>query len=204
MKIIKTFILGDANTNCYLFEENKKYYLIDCGMNINEVTDYLQEENINIEAILLTHTHYDHIAGINEFINLYPKTIFYVPKEEKELLYDFTSTGNLGVFFGKEYIVEEQPILLEETFENFFDIKYITGHSKMSAIFINHENKIIFSGDTLFQSTIGRSDLAYGNQELLIKGIKEFILTLAGDYKVYPGHGMKTTVEAEKENTYFK
>ena len=204
MKIIKRFILGNLKTNCYLIEVNKKIILIDAGDNIDIVLSFLEEYNLNLDYVLLTHTHYDHIAGLNRLKEKLPNVIVVVDKKEQKYLRD--SKYNLSYLDNTEYIYTGNYITYDEfDYKSFdFDIFTINGHSLNSVCLYNKKENILFSGDTLFKDSIGRSDFLNGNEFNLKKGIKEQILTLPNKTKVYPGHGFSTTVEHEQNNIFLK
>ena len=203
MKIIKRFILGNLKTNCYLIEVNNKIMLIDAGDNIEQVLSYLEKNNLKLEFVLLTHTHYDHIAGLNQLKTKLPEVVVVVDKKEQKYLRD--STYNLSYLDNTNYIYLGNYITYDDfDYQSYnFDIFTINGHSLNSVCLYNKNENILFSGDTLFKDSIGRSDFLNGNEYNLKKGIKEKILTLPKETKVYPGHGFSTTVEYEKNNNIF-
>ena len=173
MKIIKRFILGPLRTNCYLINANDHICLIDAGVNPQKIIDYCVENNLIIEYILLTHTHYDHIGGLNDIKAIFPDAQVIVGSKEQSFLRDPES--NLSVL----------------------DDEYYQYHG--ICLYFKKE-RTVFSGDTLFRHSIGRSDLIYGNEFLLEQGIRNHLYTLPGNTKVYPGHGFSTTIKEEKMN----
>lgn len=200
MKIIKKFALGQMVTNCYLIEVNAKVVLIDAGEGIEKVAKYLDENQIKLDEVWLTHTHCDHIMGLQYLVdNNYCQTI-YCPDQEISLLADPSPAGNLAQSIGVDYAFTGEVKKTSEINEENVEIKYISGHSKYSAVYIFTDSETVMSGDTLFRQSIGRYDLAYGNRETLVAGIKEHIMSLSDNYVVHPGHGFKTTVEAERGN----
>ncbi len=200
MNIIKKFVLSEMANNCYLLDCNGKIVLIDTPGNIERVTKFLDENNLKLDYVLITHAHFDHIIGADYlYQNGYIDTL-YVPPKEITMFTDNSQDGNLGGKYGLDITFGGQIKSLTELPTHFdVEIQYISGHSIESAIFIFNEQKTIFSGDTLFKKSIGRSDFNYGNYEALKEGINKYIM-VKDDYKVYPGHGFSTSTLLEKDN----
>lgn len=184
------------HTNTYIFELNRKTYVIDPGNNISRVISTLNSKKI--DYILLTHGHMDHIYGVKELVNKYKCKVF-------------ASNNDLNYINGN--------YILDPDFDkNNYDFKYCDysefnnkdieiintpGHSKGSiCIYIKSKN-IIFSGDTLFRGSFGRTDLYEGDFEDLKKSISNLFL-LYENIIIYPGHGPKTTIKDEKLNNIIK
>ena len=113
MKIIKRFVLGKLKNNCYLIEDNQKIILIDAPGKIDVVAEYLDENDIILDEIYLTHAHYDHIEGLNYLVeqNYINEWKIYCPKEEIPLLKDPSQTGNLSAkFLGREVIYKYNKV----------------------------------------------------------------------------------------------
>lgn len=200
MKIVKRFVLGSAQTNCFIIEHEEQYMMIDAGENPQKVIDYLGTENIKLNKILITHAHFDHIAGLNELLELNPDTKVYINQQENDYLYN--SEFNLATGFGTECIFKYEALPTSELQIKGLEIKEIRGHSLCSSVYVFPQDQTMFTGDTLFNGTIGRSDFINGNQELLIKGIKEEIMSYPSEFIAYPGHGFRTKLanEAVKNN----
>ena len=146
MKIEK-FVTGIISTNCYIVtnEETKETVIVDPANLSKAMIGYIEEEELVIKAILLTHAHFDHIMGIDKVIDRY---------------------GEMPVYVG--YYVEKEGVL--------------------------------FSGDTLFCCSVGRSDFATSSTSALIRSIKEKLFLLPDETKVFPGHMGATTIGNEKVN----
>ncbi|WOO89225.1 MBL fold metallo-hydrolase [Mollicutes bacterium LVI A0078] len=201
MNIIKRFVLSDMGVNSFLLDCNGKTVLIDAPAGVNRVTSYLDQNDLKLDYVLITHAHFDHILGANELVAAgYIKEV-YVSPNEIEMFTDNSEAGNLGGKYGLDIKFDGQIKSLEEldTVSLGLEVAYIEGHSIQSAVFIFNDEKIIFSGDTLFKDSIGRSDFSYGNYELLKDGINQKIMNKE-DYKVYPGHGFATSTTLEKNN----
>ena len=200
MTIIKRFVLGPLATNCYLIEVDDKIILIDAGVDAQKVVSFLDKKNLGLDYILLTHTHYDHIASLDYLTNIYPSCIVVVGKEEQAFLK--IPEENLSIFSDEYYTYYGTSITYEELDYKSLGIKIfkINGHSLKSVCIYFEKDKTLFSGDTLFNSAIGRWDFNHGSEENLRKGIKKHILTLPKDVEVHPGHGFSTTVKREIDN----
>ncbi len=197
MKIIKRFRLSDFLNNAYLIQNNNKVILIDAPNKIERIINYLNEHDLVLNEVWLTHIHFDHIAGLQTILDTYPNIKVFLSDQEIELINDSNSTlahmfGNNDLKFNINF---NDASLLED---GNLCVKFISGHSAKSTVYIFKKEKIMFSGDVLFNNSIGRSDLIYGDQEKLVAGIKEHLLGFDG-FDVYPGHGFSTTIEKEKK-----
>ncbi len=201
MRLVKRFVLGAVKTNAYVIEQNQEIILIDAPGGIEKVIDFLQTNKLPLHKILLTHTHFDHIAGLNQLKSVFPEVEIYCPALEIPLIKEASRTLSDG--FGEEitYQGEVKDVKLANIIN--MEVSYISGHSLMSAVYYFDEEKIMFSGDTLFRLSIGRSDFRDGNPQKLVSGIKEHLLTKDEEVKVYPGHGLATTIEREKRENPF-
>ena len=199
--IIKVFCLGDLFTNCYLIfhEKSKKGFIIDAPEPTDEVEDFIRSQDLEIAFILLTHAHFDHIKGLEN----YPFP-FYVHKEDCFLLKNSQLNGS--EFFKHSVVVKREARLYEVDtplyFNNYLrplghpiEVIYTPGHTQGSVSL--RLGKWLFSGDTLFLDSIGRTDIPGASQDILIKSIKRKLLILPPDTLVYPGHGAVTTIGRE-------
>lgn len=193
--IIKTFCLGDLFTNCYLIfhDESKKGFMVDSPAPTEEVKDFIRSQNLEIAFIALTHAHFDHIGGLESY-----SLPFYVHEEDVPLLEDQQMNGS--AFFTSSIVVEREPHIYKENMPLYFDsypieIIHTPGHTP-GAVSLKL-GKWLFSGDTLFYDSIGRTDIPLASQDLIIKSIKEKLLVLPSDTIVYPGHGASTTIARE-------
>lgn len=201
MKIIKRFVLSEMGVNCFLLKCNGKVVLIDCPPNIDKVMNYLDENNLKLDYALITHAHFDHILGANDLYKRGYINELYVSAGEIEMFTDNSERGNLGGKYGLTITFdgEIKPLQSLDAKALGMEIAYISGHSLESAVFIFNKEKTIFSGDTLFKDSIGRSDFSYGNYEQLKEGINTKIM-IKEDYRVYPGHGFATSTKLEANN----
>lgn len=201
--MIESFCCGSFFTNCYVISnENKEAIVIDPGMSFSKVYDYIKSK-YEVKAILLTHAHCDHIDGIGYFKD----TPIYISKLDETLLYDL----NLSLYnaFGlrRNFNLSNLSIKTINDLEILnligFNVRCILtpGHTGGSMVF-EIEN-VLFSGDTLFNMSIGRTDFPTGSIEEMTKSLKRILTLYPNDIKIYPGHNDKTTLSFERKyNSY--
>ena len=203
--IIKTFIEPPIDNNNYLIidDETKDAALIDCSSIDDRIDDELEKQGANLKYILLTHGHFDHVAGIrpNRFK---PNPQIVMNKGDLDWL---NKTNQYLPMFGMpEITIPQIDIFVEDndTIElGTISIKVLhtPGHTQGGVCYLA-ENKL-FSGDTIFREAVGRCDLEGGNFDQIVESIENKIFTLPTDTIIYPGHGNTTTVGWEKEHNKF-
>ncbi|MCI5840185.1 MAG: MBL fold metallo-hydrolase [Peptoniphilaceae bacterium] len=199
--MIKRFVLGEIGTNCYIVNENKNAFIVDPGDEDKEVLEYIKTNNLKVKFILLTHTHIDHVLGVNFFKEEFKIPVF--ASVDAKLIYD-DSNYNLNYQFGKyNYKVIIDDFLKDGDELSSFSIKALStpGHSLDSMSFVYDNN--IFVGDTIFRLSIGRTDFPGGNFTKIKKSINEKILVNSDTTILYPGHGELTSVGFERKNNPF-
>lgn len=200
---IKTVALGQIQTNCYLISSEKSALVIDPAFYSKTVEDFLLENEDKERLILITHAHYDHISGAEE---LRSKTGVKIAIGEIENPNLSDNNVNLSGLFGESLNPFSADILLcdnEEITVGDLSIKTVLtpGHTKGSVCyFINGK---LFSGDTLFYRSIGRTDFPTGDYKTLICSINKLFELFDGETEVFSGHGFKTTLNFERENNPF-
>jgi glyoxylase-like metal-dependent hydrolase (beta-lactamase superfamily II) len=198
---IKRFVLSMYQSNCYIVYHNKKAIIIDPGEESQKIVDFIKNNDLKVELIYATHGHVDHVAGIK-----YLKDIFnvktYGPKKD-EIWFTNQNYNRLGYPIPIDiYISEGDQIILDDIV---FDIYDTPGHSKGGTVLFNKDLNICFSGDTLFHQTIGRTDLPFGDFDEIKASIHKMYDLFPDETKVYPGHGISTTIGFEKlHNQYVK
>lgn len=199
---VQTYRSGRMPTNTYLLVEEKNAVVIDAAAEPFEMIDFVQKNKLNLQAILLTHTHYDHFLGIFDIWEKIDKNIpLYYHPSEKILIENAEMNG--GFFHGKEnsYYTGEYCPLSEGVLQvgNFsFNVWHIPGHTPGGVAFCSQND--CFCGDSLFAGTIGRSDWGYSDPDALVRNIKNKLLVLPDDTNVFPGHGCSSTIGKEKAN----
>lgn len=196
---IKTIPVGIYNANCYLLIDQDKCAIIDPGGDSEDIIKTIEDNNLMPQFILLTHGHIDNVGGVEAIKDKY-NIPFYINKKDEDLIkeagYIF---GNFGKYKNAdEYLVEGKVFQLGN-----LKIKAIEtpGHSPGGMSFL--VNNVIFTGDTLFRESIGRSDFIGGSHNTLINSIQSKIIVLEPDIYVLPGHGPESTVGYEKDNNPF-
>lgn len=195
-----TYILSDTTNNCVIIDPS-------CST-VEEQTilsEYIQKNNLQLKAILNTHFHIDHITGIQYVRNKYNIDV-YGNKEDEYLIKEAI---NLGKIYNM--LLSEPPkidkYLNDGDIYKFgnteFKILSVPGHTKGSLAYYCEAEKILFSGDVLFNGSIGRTDLSGGSLDELLNSIKNKIFTLDQNVVVYSGHGPETTVGNEINSNPF-
>ena len=204
---VTKFILGEIETNTYVLESNGEYAVVDPAVKSCELENFL--EGKNVRWILLTHGHFDHISGVKSLVEKTGAKVT-VHSLDDEMLYD----GNKSLYashFGTAQPEITASVLTEDGDEinlgnTVLRVMYTPGHTMGSVCFVCDENRIIFSGDTLFRLSAGRTDLAGINPikagRLELESLQK-LAELKGDYTVYPGHGESTTLQFERENNRY-
>lgn len=199
---IGRIVLGVCQTNCYFIyhEGEKKVIFIDPADNGKYIIQALKSKGFEVEAILLTHGHFDHIWGCSELRKETGAKVYALNIEEEVLQ---SSSLNLSENAGRACTVKVNTLLNDGEIISIlgFSIKTIAtpGHTKGSCCYYFEDEKILISGDTLFLESVGRTDLPTGSMGELSRSIREKLSKLPDDVKVYPGHGDSTTIGHEKK-----
>ncbi|HQO22722.1 MAG TPA: MBL fold metallo-hydrolase, partial [Spirochaetota bacterium] len=165
------------------------------------VKNYINTNKLSVEAILLTHAHVDHVAGVNDIRDAYGNLDVYMGRDDTDLLANLTFQARMFALPAPKPVEITKVVRHKEEIEVAglkIEPLHTPGHSQGSFSFVIESS--IFSGDVLFLQSIGRTDLFGGNLSILMKSINEVLLTLPENYTVYPGHGEKTSIGYEKEN----
>lgn len=204
---LKRLVVGPLETNCYLIacKNTKKAAVIDPGgeEEVDLILKNLQDNDFNLEYIINTHGHIDHIAG-NKALKEKTKAMLLIHKLDAPMLSDVNK--NFSIFLGKKRFSPPADSFLEEGDEISLGklkliIIYTPGHTPGGICLIL--NNIVFTGDTLFAGGVGRTDLPGGSYQDLQKSIKEKLLVLSDDKIIYPGHGPDSTIgEERRTNPY--
>lgn len=207
MRIFKA-IVGLVETNCYIIYEPgiKEAIIIDPGSrsdNLDDAIDKLSLNGFNFKYILLTHGHFDHIGAAAYYSNKTGAKILMHKDDEKFIL-----DGSLNLGYGvkqakvepfKPYRLLEDNDKIDAVGEE-FKVLATPGHTRGSCCYL--VKNIIFTGDTLMRSSVGRTDFPTGSTSSLIKSIKR-LKGLEGNYKIYPGHMEATDLDYERSNNYY-
>ena len=198
---VERFLTGILSTNCYVAwnEQTKEAVIVDPAAYSKKLAEFLREEGLKPQAVLLTHGHFDHIMGLDALLEEYPVPV-YVHGAEKGLIADPKTNLSLTytngyVFEDATYVTDGQKIAAAGVT---FEVLFTPGHTSGGCCYYAETENMLFSGDTLFRCSVGRSDLPTGDETTLIRSIKEKLLVLPENTVVYPGHMAATTVQTEK------
>ncbi|MFR8369949.1 MAG: MBL fold metallo-hydrolase [Lachnospira sp.] len=203
---IDSRILGMVGTNCYLLcnMDIKECVLIDPADSQDEISRMIDESGCSLKGILLTHGHFDHIMAADAVRDKYGVKV-YASCDEKNTLEQ--PHINLGEAYGLKLSVKadvwhkDGEILKLAGFD--IEALHTPGHTEGGSCYYIREIGVLFSGDTLFCGSVGRTDFPGGSMSEIVRSIKEKVMVLPDDTKVYPGHGEGTSVGYERENTPF-
>lgn len=203
---IERFALGSLGTNSYLLinEDTKEILVVDPAICPDYVLSHVKSNGYIPKAILLTHGHFDHVMGINKWVEEFGVPV-YLHEEEKEIL--AKANLNLSYQFGKNYSYEEVTCFAADEEVELAGMKFrvihTPGHTKGGCCYYFASEEVLISGDTLFQQSVGRSDFPTGNMRILVNSIKDKLFCLPDMVMVYPGHGEYTCIADEKEFNLF-
>lgn len=192
------------SANCYALEIGEEAALIDVGSVTPEILDYIAEKGEKIKYVLLTHNHFDHICGVEKVLEQTSAKLAIHEYDGENLadpLYNLTDRVGLpNPDISADILLKDGDELLLGGSK--IKVIHTPGHTLGGACFLVED--AIFSGDTLFCGTVGRTDFIGGDMSVLLNSLKKLSL-LSGDYKVYPGHEESTTLKHEiKTNPYFR
>ncbi|CAK7029205.1 MAG: putative protein [Desulfovibrio sp.] len=200
---IHTFPLGPLETNCYLLVEGNKAVAVDPGGDPAMVVQYLATHTLTLEAILVTHLHFDHILGVAALAKETGAIVYANERDDFMIRSDLGSGGGFGMPktepFTNENLDESEITLMGVPCKVFAT----PGHSPGSLSYYFPSASAIFGGDVLFYRSVGRSDLPGGDGNTLRETIRQKFFTLPPETVVYPGHGPSTTVNAEMRGNPF-
>lgn len=198
---------GALQVNTYLAvdEETNKGFIVDPGGYNPALTKMVKDENIDIEYIILTHGHSDHICGVKEHLEDFPGARVVADKEEEPMLHDVRF--NFSAEFGMPYTVDADIYVTDGDEINVGNINlkffHTPGHSPGGMCIYAEKENVLFSGDTLFRQSIGRTDFPGCSFEALAESIKEKLFVLPDETQVFPGHMGPTQIGFEKRNNPF-
>lgn len=201
MKVEK-FVTGIISTNCYLAinEETKQTVVIDPAACPSYLMSHIKSEGLKVEAILLTHGHFDHIMGIDGFLSEFDVPV-YVHEDDADAMEDpalnQSSTYTSGYTFGKAQYLRDCQTL--ELAGYTFQVIHTPGHTKGGCCYYVASEDVLFSGDTLFQNSVGRTDFVNSSTSDLVHSVREKLFLLPDDTIVYPGHMGETKIGHEKK-----
>jgi glyoxylase-like metal-dependent hydrolase (beta-lactamase superfamily II) len=201
---VDQLVLGAFETNCYMLRESggaTDCVIVDAGLDADGLVGFLQQRKLNAIALVLTHGHADHIAGVVELRKNFASLKVYIHQLDAGML-----TGeqdNLSVLAGGTFRAEPADFLVVESdrIEQAgipLEVLHTPGHTRGGISLYCKDEGVVFAGDTLFAGSVGRTDFPGGDMRQLIESIREKLLVLPDQTIVYPGHGPATTIAQEK------
>ena len=212
---VDAYELGGFQTNCYIVSnlETREAIVIDPSWNAKMIKKKLDDKNLKCVGIYLTHGHIDHMAAMDELKSLLGESTgaqTYASEDERDVLGN--SRVNLSAMMTSvfEKVVETSVdnYLADGDVRKLLDTEMrcisVPGHTRGGMCYYFEQGHILFSGDTLFKYSVGRSDFPTGDENALLENIREKLFVLPDDTVVYPGHGDKTQIGKEKKmNPFF-
>ncbi|WP_317313991.1 MBL fold metallo-hydrolase [Holdemanella biformis] len=196
MKVIQQS-LGPVQANCYLVMENHHALIIDPADILPNLDEILTQNDCTLDAIVLTHAHFDHISGVDKIVNKFGCDVYLNPNEFDFLL-DPDLNSSSAFYMDVTCNANAKPLIEGKNEIAGFEVEaiYCPGHSIGSTVLKIED--CLFTGDVLFQGSIGRMDLATGSVTSMKQSLKK-LYQFNKDYKVYPGHGPTTSLSQEKK-----
>ena len=207
MMILETQV-GPLVTNCYVLAnvKTKEAIIIDPGAEVQYIISFLEQVELNCIGIFLTHGHSDHIGAVEGLKVQYPTAPIYVGRLEKDFIEN--PEENLSIpIFSKSQTVKADVFLedgqLLDLLGTQIEVIETKGHTIGSVCYYVEELGVLFSGDTVFYHSVGRTDMPTGNGGEILHSLNEIVLKLPEETTIYPGHGENTTVKEEILNNPF-
>lgn len=205
---IRTFTLGPFETNCYIVSEkgSPDCFIVDAGFDSSEMTEAIHKESLRPVALVLTHAHLDHIAGVSDLVRDFPGLPIWIHAAEKDWLTD--SEVNLSALIGMPVTAPPADRLLQDGDTlalpgGTWKVLHTPGHSPGGITLWNEDKAVAIVGDALFAGSIGRTDFPGCSLEELSRSIRTKIYTMPGETRCFPGHGPTTMVSRERATNPF-
>ena len=208
--LLKQFVFNDFQENTFLiYQEAGDGIVVDPGFyypdEVKEFDNFIKEQKLKVSKIINTHGHFDHIFGVKYLQKNY-HVPFYIHDEDKHLIEHATELAQVFGFendlsISTDYFLKDKDEFYLEN--SLLQIIHLPGHSPGGVGIYAPEEGWLIAGDTLFQGSIGRTDLPGGDFETLIYSIQNRLFVLPDSTKVYAGHGPSTTIKYEKMNNPF-
>ena len=205
--ILEMLTVGPFQENCYVIgdQETGVGAIIDPGDEAARIALAVEQTNLEITQILITHAHIDHVGAVAALVDEYGCPVLMHAEAEPMLGQLPTQAMMMGLRFGKAPAVDHH--IEDEASIEVGDLQlrslYTPGHAPGHIAFYIESEGLLLSGDALFAGSVGRVDLPGGSMEVLMHSIEERLLTLPDETSVYPGHGPKTTIGTERRHNPF-
>ena len=205
--MLECLTVGPLQENCYLLADlaTKEAVLIDPGDEAPRLLRALDERELTLQAVWLTHAHFDHVGAVAEVLERYPVPLYLHPADAPLLAHASASAARWGIPL-KQPSTDFLPLSDGQTL-TLGGLRahclFTPGHAPGHIAFYLPEEEVVIAGDALFQGSIGRTDLPGGDHAQLLESIRTKLLTLPPQTKVHPGHGPATTVGREAQSNPF-
>jgi hydroxyacylglutathione hydrolase len=205
---IHTFILGDYQTNCFVVTvgQQRECWIVDCGFEPQPMLDWIEQQQLKPIAMLMTHAHSDHMAGIDAALSRFGPMPIYAHEAERQWYSE--PMLNLSGMIGRNVTATPPDRLLKggETLElhgTKWHVLHTPGHSPGGVCFVNDESQQAIVGDTLFAGSMGRVDFPTSNPADMQRSLMDVLMSLPDDMSIHPGHGPSTTIGHERRMNPF-
>ena len=205
--IIETLEVGSLETNCYILSDpdTKEAVVIDAGDEAAYILNYLERQSLQVVMLLNTHGHYDHTQA-NDALREITGAPLEIHSDDAELLAVPEKVSSRMMVKANPCKAPEQLLHNGDviSFGKYqLQVIYTPGHTKGGCCFYEANEKVCFTGDTLFRGGVGRTDLYGGNYSVLMHSIRDRLHKLPDDVIIYPGHGPESTMAFERKNNPF-
>lgn len=198
---LNTVIVPVVGTNCYFLSKDNKAILVDAAGDGEVLLEFLENRKLDLEAVLVTHGHFDHIEALDIIHEKFPNAKIFMYEKEKKVVDDlhFSLMDHMLKDETKSFITYIEDLTIINVLN--LDIKIIStpGHTMGSSCYYVKDLNILFSGDTLFCETYGRTDLPSGNPKDIVISVAVKLMEFNDDLEVFPGHGFRTTIGHERK-----
>lgn len=190
---VERIVVGTYETNTYIISDNKTKdtFIIDPGMSNRQIKNYIEKNRLNLLGIILTHCHWDHVGGVEEIKNMYECDV-YAHKKEINPLKDHKYNQSKNVARKQMGINVDKGLVDGDKLKfgkHELKVIHTPGHTQGGICLFAENENIIFTGDTIFEDDLGRTDLLGGSEEQLKKSIQNKVSKWADDITIYPGYG---------------
>jgi hydroxyacylglutathione hydrolase len=198
--ILETLTVGPFQENCYVIGDGASGAIVDPGDEAARIALAVEQTDLEIGQILVTHAHIDHVGAVAALADEYACPVLMHAEAEPMLQQLPTQAMMMGLRFGKVPAVDRhiQDGEILEVGSLRLESLYTPGHAPGHLAFYVESEGLVLSGDALFAGSVGRTDLFGGDMEVLVRSINERLLTLPDETRVYPGHGPRTTIGDER------